>query len=196
VTTKRISEPSTEPLTVDEVKTLVHIDGTADDAALAVWLAAARREAEHRCSRTMIETTWQLTLDEFPAGDEPLRLDYGPVTQIVSVEYIDAAGAAQTLAAAYYTLAPSYGADYLAPAYDTLWPDTLATPNAVTVTYVAGHGGVTEAAKRAAVPAPVRSWIALRTKHLRDVSIALNGNVPPWPEFLDGQLDELREARL
>lgn len=192
----RLAEPSTEPLTIAELKMLLHVDVTDDDAAFALWLPAARRECEHRLGRTLVETTLQMERDAFPGADGDILLPYGPVITVAEVGYLDADGAPQIMPSDQYALAPKFGTDYLRPAVGATWPGTLCAANAVRIIYVAGHGGTTEEEKRARVPEPVRQWIALRTNWLRRAAIALDGAMPGWPDHVDGLLDGARTLRI
>lgn len=191
---QRLSEPSTEPLTLAELKSLLHIDGTDDDAALQMWLPAARRQCEHLTARTLIETTFAHTRDAFPGAGGDILLEHGPVLTVVEVGYLDSSGVPQIMAPEGYALAPKFGVDYLRPAYGGQWPATLCTANAVRIIVVAGHGGATEDEKRARVPEPVRQWIALRTAWLRRAAIAIDGAIPAWPGHVDGLLDGIRRV--
>jgi uncharacterized phiE125 gp8 family phage protein len=112
------------------------LDATTDDTLLAVWLEAAFAYCEHYTGRSLGSQTLELALDEFPDGD--ILLPQGPVTSITSVTYYDTAEALQTMAGAGYALDDYSDPQWLSPAYDTDWPDTLDTVNAVKVRYVAG----------------------------------------------------------
>ena len=101
-----------------------------------MWLEAAFAYCEHYTGRSLGSQTLELALDEFPAGD--IQLPQGPVTSITSVKYYDTAEVLQTMDSADYSLDDYSDPQWLSPAYDTEWPDTLATVNAVKVRYVAG----------------------------------------------------------
>jgi uncharacterized phiE125 gp8 family phage protein len=169
--TTRHTDAAAEPLTVAEART--HLREDLDDAGnntyIGTLIKSARLACEHRLGRSLITTTWRLTLDAFPAacatssaslasGARPaIRLHYPSVIAITSVQYVDADGATQTLDPQDYVLDNrSDIAAWLLPAPDVQWPTTADRPNAVTVIYTAGFG-----ATAADVPAPIVHWIKL-----------------------------------
>ena len=53
---KMAADGATEPLTVDELKLYLQIQGTAYDAQLATYITAARRMVESQCRRSLIDS--------------------------------------------------------------------------------------------------------------------------------------------
>lgn len=153
MTTTRTIDASTEPVTLPQAKAHLRVDGTEEDALITALIKAARHDAENRLQRTLLQSTWQLTLDAFPRAAWPgdvIRLAFGPILSVSSVQYYDAAGTLQTMAPADYRLADHC----IEPA--TAWPATQTRRGAVQVTYTAGFG-----ADASAVPAPIVQWILL-----------------------------------
>lgn len=112
-------------------------DDTSHDALLTGLITAAREFAEHATQTAIGSQTLDLALDEFPGTSDAITLR-GPVGSVTSVKYINEDGIEQTLSTANYALD-----DYAAPArvlaaFDTEWPATRDTANAVKVRYVAG----------------------------------------------------------
>jgi len=140
MTLKLITAPAIEPVTLAEAKVQCRVDTdlTAEDDLLSALISTAREMAEHEIGRALINQTWERVLDAFPAAE--IELGMPPVSSIVSVTYIDAAGDSQTLASAAYTLEPDLLPGWLLPAEGYEWPDTLDTANAVRVRFVAGYG--------------------------------------------------------
>jgi uncharacterized phiE125 gp8 family phage protein len=161
MTLKLITAPAIEPVTLAEAKVQCRVDTdlTAEDDLLSALISTAREMAEHEIGRALINQTWERVLDAFPAAE--IELGMPPVSSIVSVTYIDAAGDSQTLASAAYTLEPDLLPGWLLPAEGYEWPDTLDTANAVRVRFVAGYG---DSAPN--VPAAVKSWILLTVADL------------------------------
>lgn len=85
---------STEPVTLEEAKDLLRLDGNDLDNDLAIALVAARQEAEHYTGRSFAPQAWRLKLRDWWLGG--LTLPRGPVNELVSVEYLDTAGDWQT----------------------------------------------------------------------------------------------------
>jgi uncharacterized phiE125 gp8 family phage protein len=180
---KLITAPAVEPLTLAEAKLHLRVTGSDEDALITSLIVAARRMAEQRSGRALCDQTWELALDAFPAG--AIELPRPPVSSIVSIKYLDAAGADQTLAADQYALDNYGGQHWALPAQDVAWPGTLAAANAVKVRFVAGYGAA------AAVPADIKAWLLLaigtlyaqRETVVADQAVELPGGF--WQSLLD-----------
>ncbi len=152
----RTIAPTVEPVTPARVRTDARIGTEWGDSDLNDEIAAARERAEHITQRSLLEQTWQLTMDRFPTSDEGpgIRLWWCPILSVESVQYVDVNGATQTLSSSAYAVDKVTEPGWLEPADGTSWPDTDDVINAVTITFKAGYG--TEAAD---VPAAIRQWI-------------------------------------
>jgi len=58
--------PTTEPLSLDEVKEHLRIESSAEDALLQVYIEAVREICEHNTSRVLITQTWETVFFGFP----------------------------------------------------------------------------------------------------------------------------------
>lgn len=113
--------PTVEPVTLEQAKQQCGIT-TAEtyfDAQLARLIKSARAHAEEYCNARWAEQTLVSECDSFA---DFARLSEGPVKSVVSITYVDPAGATQTLDEAVYEphkdgLEPSVG---LKP--DQEWP--------------------------------------------------------------------------
>lgn len=163
-----VTAPTTEPVTLAEVKAHLKIDDANSDGILAGYLMAARQYAEAYTRRVLAPATYDHTLDwGWPydsAGRRIVRLPLTPVSSVSSVTYIDTNGASQTLSASTYAL---YGASdaepvaYLAEKYDQTWPDVRVQRSAITVRFVAGWTLST-------IPEPLRAALLLHVELLHD----------------------------
>ncbi|MFH1731832.1 MAG: head-tail connector protein [Planctomycetota bacterium] len=140
------TEPALEPLTREQIKEHCRITETEEHPLIDAWITAARQRCEQFTNRTLITTSWRLTLDAFPAV---VHLPRPPIqSPLTSVKYYDGSGVQQTLAAANYQLDAESEPGRLVPAYGLTWPTTRSMLNAVEVIYKAGYG-----LTRATVPA-------------------------------------------
>lgn len=153
-----IASPAIEPISVEEAQRQV-LPMADDDDVLAAFIVAARHRAEAVTGRQLIEATWELQLDSF--CEPVLRLPRPPLRTIVSVTYLDAAGAPQTWSSANYQVDAPVGpfADLgrMAPVPSATWP--LAGSgylNAVKIRFTAGYGTEPEA-----VPGDIRQAMRL-----------------------------------
>lgn len=191
----KITDASVEPLTLAEAKIHLRVTGTDEDAYITALITAARMDCESRLQRTLIETVWRMTLDEFP---DEILLPMPAALAISSVSYTDTAGVDQTLSGSLYALDTVSEPAWLVPAFDTSWPETRDQVNAVRVTYTAGYlAGGTDAAKRAAVPMPLKQWMYLAIGQMyahRERTIT--GAVVNEMKFADSLLDTYRVITL
>lgn len=147
--TTKVTDAVAEPVTLEDAKAHLRVDGTQEQALINALIAAARTAAEERLGITLLKTTWALTLDAFPCGT--VVLPRGPILGVTSVSYYDADGAQQTLDPGAYRL----GDRSLEPT--DAWPATQPRRTAaVRIVYDAGYGTVP-----AAVPAPIKAWVLL-----------------------------------
>ena len=181
---KRLSEPSSEPVTLADAKRHLRVDGSDDDTYITTLIEVARRAAEDRMERTLITTTWKLTLDQF---QESIILPMPRIQAISSVIYNNRSNQQVALSAADWFLDSDSEPGWLVPAINKSWPLTLGI-NAVAITYTAGYG-----ATATTVPAPVKQWILLAIGDLYDQFRSLSGEKPVVPQnFADSLLDPYR----
>ncbi len=92
-----LTPPSLEPVTLSEAKVFLRLDETAEDGLLATLITAARLMIEAASGRFLIDQSWRLVLDRWPAGGE-IRLPLSPVGAITAARVYDLLGAAQPVA--------------------------------------------------------------------------------------------------
>ena len=185
-----ITAPLVEPISLAEARAQCRVDAadTSEDALIGLYIQAARQAAEHEAGRVFVAQTWEQTLDAFPAGE--IQLGKAQALAIVSVKYLDTAGALQTLDPAAYALDAATSPGWLLPADGYAWPDTYAVISAVRVQFTAGYG-----ATAASVPANIRMWMlaTVGTMYAQRESVDLAGRVAVIPgRFIDRLLDSER----
>lgn len=122
---------------------------------ISALIMAARDYVENFTRRALLEQTWRLTLDAFPAEDE-IELPRPNLLSVESVTYIDTDGASQPLATTEYEADTATLPGRIRLKYEKSWPSTRAQANAVTITFKAGYG-----ASAASVPEAIRAAIKL-----------------------------------
>jgi uncharacterized phiE125 gp8 family phage protein len=150
--------PPAAILTADEAKSeVLRIVHHRDDDAIEAMIAAATAYLdgpEGILGRCIAAQQW---IDTVSAFTDPLRIPIGPVSAVVSVEYLDTSGVEQTVPPAdYYMHSDGKGA-YLRPVPGKAWPGLASRDDAVRVTFTAGY---------AEVPKPIRSAILILVSHL------------------------------
>jgi uncharacterized phiE125 gp8 family phage protein len=197
VTTKLITPPTVEPVTLAEAKAHCRVSVSDDDTLIATLIAVARQRAEHQLRRSLCRQTWEVVLDEF---GQAIKLPYPPVLTVESVKYIDVDGVQQTLPGTEYALDIDLEPGWVTPAYGKTWPSTLDLPNAVRVRYRAGYSDSTDGpTQQAAVPVAIKHWILMQVGALYEQreAIAAGVSVAELPgRFVDGLLDRYRVMEL
>lgn len=161
-------QPATEPVTINEAKAHLRVDISDDDQYITSLIKAARQSCEDFCARAFITQTRKTILDSFGtcgigtynSGYYALRLGRSPVISITSVEYVDTAGATQTLPTSNYQTDIYTEPARIQPAFGLYWPVTRQQMNAVTVTYQAGYGAAS------AVPEAIKQAMKMLISHM------------------------------
>jgi uncharacterized phiE125 gp8 family phage protein len=186
MTTRLITGPSVEPVTLAEAKLQCRVDDATDDTLITSLIKAARAQCEHILQRSLITQTWENVLDSFPC--DGIKLVYPTIISITSVKYIDANTATEvTLASNQYSLDKDSEPGWLLPAVGVSWPNTLDTANAVRVRYTAGYG-----ADASFVPDGIANWIKLAVCKMYERDCAGDSNYKLPGDFYSGLLDRYR----
>jgi uncharacterized phiE125 gp8 family phage protein len=87
-----IAPPAGEPVSLPEAKLYLRIDASDEDDLVRALITASRLLIEAASGRLLINQTWRLILDAWPAGGT-LRLPLSPAGQIAGARVFDANGA-------------------------------------------------------------------------------------------------------
>jgi len=128
-----IVPPTAYPVTLEEVKAQCGYGPDEDAPLLPGYIAAATADVEEKLGLSLMKRTYAL---EFGTFAEPLELVRGPVTKIVSVEYLDRAGVTQIYPGEPLVRERSFQRWLLSAS----WP----AGSNVTVTYEAGYDELPE----------------------------------------------------
>lgn len=134
------TEPTSEPVTLDELKDSMRITGCDFDTDLTQLLTHCRKQAEQDSMRKFITQTVTLYMDEFPEEDE-IELRLMPISAVSSVKYYDTNGTLQTFSSSSYwtNLIEAPPEICLKSGYS--WPLTqLERPNAIEIALTCGYG--------------------------------------------------------
>ena len=139
-----VTDVTEEPITLAEAYAHLRIDsdssGSIDDAWLEGQISAVREYCEGYLGRALAPRTMELASTSFPSV--AFLLPFGPVTEVLSVTYIDTDGAEQAFED---STGPLFELDqFVTPAqvlavYGETWPSAQASANSVKVQYVAGY---------------------------------------------------------
>lgn len=152
---RRIQGPEVEPITLALARAQCKIDPdiTGDDELIeTIYIPAAREQVEGRCKITLCESTWRYTLREFPTA--AIELPRGPVIEVVSVSYLNGAGARvpyEDYQQSIDTMPAS-----IFPAEASCWPFAMCGSGSVVIEYRAGYAGLGSPPGAESVPAAIK----------------------------------------
>lgn len=164
-----VTEPTIEPLTSAETINYLRLDSGVDNMLVESLITTARNWVENYTNRTLINTTYKLSLDNISEFDVPLKegfytgayktpyVDYislprSPISSVTHIKYFNDSDTESTWATSNY-----YVDTVRVPARIVLrdggsFPTDLRKANGLEVTYVAGYG-----ANRSDVPEAIRT---------------------------------------
>lgn len=142
VYSKVITQPTSEPVTLDEAKAHLRVDGSDDDTYITMLIKVARQVCEAYSGRSFITQDREVKLDRFPCG-RFISLPYGPIQEVTDFTYIDSNGDVIPM-----TENTDYRVDlrsgiprleYVTSWPNPLWPTGSTEFNSVTIAYTAGY---------------------------------------------------------
>ena len=163
-----ITEPTDEPITLDEAKEALRID--IDDEDQRIWgiIRAARMFAEDYLSQKIMSQVVELNLDRWPASE--FGLGIFPIISVDTVSYEDTASpvATQTLTA---------NTDYYADIKTTEgrlrtitgWPSVAVKPNAIKIRMTVGY------ADQDSVPDQIKEGVKAYCAYIYDSDECMKG---------------------
>lgn len=137
----RVTAPAEMVVTLSVAKHHLRVLHTDDDAELAAMINAATTHLDGWSGilgRCLVTQGWRQDWSAFP-GCRSIRLPF-PDVQSVSIDYVDAAGAAQTLSAQSMHLVHDAIGSRVDLAEGFQFPATAIRPDAVRVSMTAGFG--------------------------------------------------------
>ena len=168
------TEPSVEPVTLDEAKLNLRVDCDVDDDLITALIVAARRSCEDYENRAYITQT--ITAKTFYLPDQ-IILPRPLLQSVTSVAYVDTAGDEQTLSSDLYDVDVYREPGQITRAYGENYPSVRGDVNGVTIVYKAGYGDASTD-----VPQETIQAIQLMIAHLYENRIAVtdvNMNILP-----------------
>jgi uncharacterized phiE125 gp8 family phage protein len=174
MTSYLLSGPADEPVTLDEARAFVRVEGSAEDALLEALVTTARLQVESATGRALIAQDWRLVLDDWPP-DRRVRLPIAPLVSLTSITTYDPDSAA-TVEPLTDVLVDAHAEppQLLLPAGFGAGP--LRERQGIAIDYRAGYGETA-----ADVPAPLRQAALLLIAYWfenRDMAALPAGPVP------------------
>lgn len=161
MTTRVVTPPQYEPVTLAEAKEWCRYEGGNDqDLTFVRLIRAMRSYAENLTGRSFVPRTLELRLDCFPG--HVINLPYPPLLSVNHVSYLDTNGELQTLAGSPSQFQVDVHSEpgRIWPLYGESWPDIRYDLNAVRIEYIAGYAG------RGLIPDELKIWMEARISTL------------------------------
>jgi uncharacterized phiE125 gp8 family phage protein len=188
-----VTSPSATPVTLAEAKAHLRVDFADDDALITAMIGAATGYLDGWTGILggvcLVDQVWRQDFDLF-AKCMPLPL--GPVTEIVSVKWLNSAGTETTIAAASYSLETDAGGrSFVRFKDDFTVPSDLYESAAVSIQFKAGHAAE-------AVPAAIKAAILLHVGHLYEnrEAVSVGSTASMLPFAYDQLITPYRKLRI
>lgn len=143
------------PHSLEEIRHYLRVTSPDEDTHIEALYRAALEALQDETGLQLLQATFELSLPAFPSGRE-IRLPRGPAINAeegdIAVAYTDPEGTPGTMA--WAEIGASGWILYRLP--EIYWPSTRAQPDAVRVTFKAGHAA-------ASIPEAARVAVLLRT---------------------------------
>lgn len=141
-----VTPPVTEPVTLEEAKLHLRIDGNEEDSLISVLITAARQKSEEYTRRAFITQTWELALDSAN------RKVYIPKPPIQTINEVTLDG--EIVSTENYVLIGQN-------AFYSKIPLRAVNPDGLVIRYISGYGNnATDA------PQAIRQAILMLVAHL------------------------------
>jgi uncharacterized phiE125 gp8 family phage protein len=160
---RKITEPTSEPLTVAEAKQHLRVEHSDDDSIIENLITSAREYVETYLDCTLMLTQYKMMLDMFPAHIELPKSPLSTVSGYDSVilTYTTDTEIKITLSSTEYRVDAHAVPAVLRTNYGDSWPAHLADYNSIEVTFWAGYGSTS-----ASVPQRIRNAMLMLITHL------------------------------
>jgi uncharacterized phiE125 gp8 family phage protein len=156
-----IVPPIVEPASIAELKALLRVVDSTEDAILADLISAARLHLEALTRRVFVEQTWRICLDRWPIS-RMVVLPIAPAKSLQAVTLVDALGGTQNVPIAGFMLDQARVPGRLIVPSGVGSPGAIA--NGIRIDLVAGYGAASDVpvSLKEAVLRLAASWYAER----------------------------------
>jgi uncharacterized phiE125 gp8 family phage protein len=180
---QRLTDPTEEPLSLEDLKTQLRIDTDTEDDLILRLARAAREQVEQLTGRAMLTQSWQQSFDDW--GEGSLFLDIAPARAVTEVSVLQEDGSEEIIPAA----------DYLLNGQRVVFTGAMPKPsfpqNGIHVTFEAGQSDAAD------IPAALVQATALLTAHYYERREPYeNERISAVPETVMALLSLYRQVRL
>lgn len=137
MTFETVTLPTVYPVEVSDLMAHCRITDSSEQEFLEGVIASATDYVQGFTGLQLIRATYRIRLPQFI---DPIRFPQSPLASVTSVQYVDTAGATQTLSTDYYTADTYSNPGQIRRKYGMSWPQIREQDDAVIIEYVAGYG--------------------------------------------------------
>jgi uncharacterized phiE125 gp8 family phage protein len=167
--------PTSEPISLTEVKEYLKVDSSADDALIGTLITAARQWVENHCSLALLPQT---VLQVWDGLNDDMFLARSPLRSVSAITYLDTGGTVQTLSATVYDVDGIGLPPRLFRKYGQTWPATQDTPGSASAIFTAGYDA------SASVPAAIKTAMMLTIADMYDNRTDYVKRLPTAAEYI------------
>ena len=181
-----VTPPAAPAVDLATAKANLRIDGTDMDPLVTSWIAGVTSTMEAEIGQCMVTQQWDVIVDRFA---DSIALPH-PANDVVSVSYIDEAGAKQDLAPALCRIVRRRYESSMVAARGTRWPTTACGDAEVTIRVSCGYGDDDKT-----TPAALKLYIIGKLVEQFDpAALTLRDRTTDTVQskFLEGLLDQFR----
>jgi len=137
---KLISPPASDPISIAEAKMHLRVVDADEDTLIAALVKSATQHAEAFTGRAFIDQTWELSIDQFPTGNElEIEIPKPPLIGVGRIAFDNTVGFEQVVSSDDYYVDTASEPGWVVPAGGFIWPTPLDAINAVRIQFRAGY---------------------------------------------------------
>jgi len=139
-----IEGPELEPVSLEEAKLHLRVDGTEEDTLISALISTAREFCENFTGRSLALQTFEYISGPFFSSFGIIKLPMPPLVELVFFKYLNTYGEEITLTEDFgFYVVKSLEPAVLCPIPATGWPlDCALRPDAVKIRFKAGYSEV------------------------------------------------------
>lgn len=163
-----ITPPAEAPITLEQAKAHLKVDGTSEDAYIQGLINACTTMAENYTQLQFMQAVWELQVDDWHDRSLSHQLDKCPLVSVDSIKYFDETNTELTIPVEDYQVYTGRTPGVYRFVTTLPLPSVYDRLDATRIRYTAGYGaaGASAEDQRAAVPSPIKAAILLLIGHL------------------------------
>lgn len=155
-----VTPPAAEPVAIGDVREALRLGENDEVPLLERYITSCREQVEHDTQRKLVTQTWDVSVDCWPCGNEPLCLPIAPIQSVTSITAYDEDGVGSTWSTDNYAVDVASNPPRIYLKSGQSWPSDRRTYVAGVIRVVAGYGD-----SGSSVPMALRSAIEFLVAH-------------------------------